>query len=143
MEKMNTIIEEMRRQAKIQGEKLEQNMEERERKRDEETKRKDQNMEERERKRDEQLQQILSAVNNFKDNKNSQNDGVFIKEAQNLQVGGGNRIVVRGKSPRKKPDTPPKGKAQPFKQYMFPANTNFKQPLNRAKIHNRLSQYKY
>lgn len=128
MEKMNTIMEEMRRQAKI---------------RDEEAKRKEQNMEERERKRDEQFLQILSAVNNFKDNKNSQNDGVFIKEAQNLQVGGGNRIFVRGKSPRKKPDTPPKGKVQPFKQYMFPANTNYKQPLNRAKIHNRLSQYKY
>lgn len=142
---MNSKIDDVKKEATLREEKLEQKMEERERKREEdwkqrealraeEEKRKEQNL-------NEQLQNILTEIVNGKENNsNPQKDRIYINDAKNLQVGGRNRFFFRQTSCRQLD----KVKVTPQTQLYFPPGNSYAQPqpLTKKRPKGKLLKYR-
>lgn len=141
---MNSKIDDVKKEAILREEKLEQKMDERERKREEDWKQREalraEEEKRKEQKLNEQLQNILTEVVNVKENNsNPQKDRVFINDAQNLQVGGRNRFFFRQTSCRQLD----KVKVTPQTQLSFPPGYSYAQPQPLTKKRSKSKLLKY
>lgn len=143
-------IEDMDREAKEGRKQLKQEMEEREKDaqrreklREDYWTRKEAKREEEEKKREQRfnnkLQHYFSGYGKGKESKNPQKGRVIVKEAQNLQVGGGNNIYYR-QTPRWQQDTSHRGNVQPPTRISVP-NGNAQPPCKKG-TNERFANYK-
>lgn len=142
---MNSKIDDVKKEAILREEKLEQKMDERERKREEDWKQREDLRAEAEKRKEqtlnEKLQNILTEVKNVKENNsNPQKGRVFINDAQNLQVGGRNRLIIRQTSCRQLD----KVKVTPQTQLSFPPGYSYAQPqpLTKKRPKSKLLKYR-
>lgn len=138
---MNSKIDDVEKEAKLRDKKLQQKMDERERKREEDWKQREDLRAEAEKRKEqtlnEKLQNILTEVVNVKENNsNPQKGRVFINDAQNLQVGGRNRLIIRRQLD--------KVKVTPQTQLSFPPGYSYAQPqpLTKKRPKSKLLKYR-
>lgn len=147
---LGSKIEDMDREAKEERKQLKQEMEEREKDaqrreklREDYWTRKEAKREEEEKKREQRfnnkLQHYFSGYGKGKESKNPQKGRVIVKEAQNLQVGGGNNIYYR-QTPRWQQDTSHRGNVQPPTRISVP-NGNAQPPCKKG-TNERFANYK-
>lgn len=138
---MNSKIDDVKKEAILREEKLEQKLDERERKREEDWKQREALRAEEEKRKEQnlnkQLQNILTEIVNVKENNsNPQTDRININHAKNLQVGGRNQVFFRP-PPCRQLD---KVKATPQTQLSFPPGNSYAQPqpLTKKRPKNKL-----